>query len=74
MRLDATFRGHEGRVGEDHVGDIRSNVLRGERVVFVDVRIGETVKVHIHQRQPHHVWRDVVALKVLREAALSRRE
>ena len=42
----------------------------GEGVVFVDVRIGEAVQVQVHQRQAHHVGRDVVALEVLGEAAL----
>ena len=70
VRLDAAFRRHEGRVGEDDVGEFVPAVLGGERVVFVDVRIGEAVKVEIDQRQAHHVGRDVVALEVLCEAAL----
>ena len=45
---------------------------RGERVVFVDVRVGEAVEIEVHQREPHHVGRDVVALEVLGEAALAR--
>ncbi len=44
-------------------------VLAGERVVLEDVRVGEAVQVHVHQRQAHHVGRDVVALEVLRQAA-----
>ncbi len=35
-----------------------------------DVRVGEAVQVQVHQRQAHHVGRDVVALEVLRQAAL----
>jgi len=40
------------------------------RVVFNDVRVGKAMQVHIDQRQAHHVGRDVVALEVLRQAAL----
>jgi hypothetical protein len=32
------------------------------------VWVGETVKVHVDQGQPHHVGRNIVALEVLREA------
>ncbi len=67
--LDAAFRGHEGRVGEDDVGEFVPALLGGEGVVFVDVRIGEAVEVEVHQGEPHHVGRDVVALEVLGEAA-----
>ena len=42
----------------------------GERVVLVDVRVGEAVQVHVDQRQAHHVGRDVVALEVLRQPPL----
>ena len=73
MRLDAALRRHEGRVGEDHVGVLVPALLAGERVVLVDVRVGEAVQVQVHQRQAHHVGRDVVALEVLRQAALARR-
>ena len=34
------------------------------------MRVGEAVEVEVHQRQAHHVGRDVVALEVLGEAAL----
>ena len=70
VRLDAAFRRHEGRVGEDDVGVFVPALLGGERVVFVDVRIGEAVQVEVHQREAHHVGRDVVALEVLGEPAL----
>ena len=70
VRLDAALRRHEGRIGEDHVGVFVPAVLAGEGVVLVDVRVGEAVQVQVHQRQAHHVGRDVVALEVLREAAL----
>ena len=70
VRLDAALRRHEGRVGEDDVGVLVPAVLAGERVVLVDVRVGEAVQVQVHQRQAHHVGRDVVALEVLRQAAL----
>ena len=69
MRPDAALRRHERRVGEDDVGVLVPAVLAGERVVFEDVRIAEAVQIHIHQRQAHHVGRDVVALEVPREAA-----
>ncbi len=68
--LDATFRGHEGRVGEDDVGEFVPTLLGGGCVVFVDVRIGEAVEVEVHQQEAHHVGRDVVALEILGEAAL----
>ena len=70
VRLDAALRRHERRVGEDHVGVFVPAVLAGEGVVLVDVRVGEAVQIHVHQRQPHHVGRDVVAPEVLRQAAL----
>ena len=38
VRLDAAFRRHEGRIGEDDVGVFVPAVLGGEGVVFVDVR------------------------------------
>ena len=65
VRLDAAFRRHEGRIGEDDVGEFVPAFLGGEGVVFVDVRIGEAVQVEVHQREAHHVGRDVVALEVL---------
>ena len=68
--LDAALRGHEGRVGEDDVGEFVPALLGGEGVVFVDVGIGEAVEVEVHQGKAYHVGRDVVALEVLREAAL----
>ena len=71
--LDAAFRGHEGRVGEDDVGEFVPALLGGEGVVFVDVRIGEAVEVEVDQREAHHVGRDVVALEVFGEAAAVRR-
>ena len=71
--LDAAFRGHEGRVGEDDVGEFVPALFRGEGVVFVDVRIDEAVEVEVHQGEPHHVGRDVVALEVFGEAALFHR-
>ena len=70
VRLDAAFRRHEGRIGEDHVGVFVPSVLAGEGVIFVDVRVGEAVQVQVHQGQAHHVGRDVIALEVLRQAAL----
>jgi len=71
--LNAAFRGHERRVGEDDIGEFVPALLGGEGVVLVDVRIGETVQVEVHQGEAHHVGRDVVALEVLGEAALFRR-
>ena len=62
-------RRHEGRVGEDDVGELVPALLGGEGVVLEDVRIGEAVQVEVHQREPDHVGRDVVALEVLGEAA-----
>jgi hypothetical protein len=38
VRLDAAFRRHEGRVGEDDVGEFVPAFLGGEGVVFEDVR------------------------------------
>ncbi len=64
VRLDAALRRHEGRVGEDHVGVLVPALLAGERVVLVDVRVGEAVQIHVDARQAHHVGRDVVALEV----------
>jgi hypothetical protein len=40
-----------------------------QRVVLEDVRVGEAVQVQVHQRQPHHVGRDVVALELARQPA-----
>lgn len=51
MRLDAAFRGHERRVGEDDVCEFVPALLGGEGVVFVDVRISETMEIHVHQRE-----------------------
>ena len=68
--LDAAFRRHERRIGQDHIGEFVPALLRGERVVLVDVRVGEAVEVEVHQREAHHVGRNVVALEVLGEAAL----
>ena len=59
------FGRHEGRIGEDDVGEFVPALLGGQRVVFVDVRIGEAVQVEVHQREAHHVGRDVVALEFL---------
>ena len=67
--LDAAFRGHEGRVGEDDISEFVPALLGGEAVVFVNVRIGEAVEVEVHQGEAHHVGRDVVALEVLGETA-----
>ena len=69
MGLDAAFRGHEGRVGEDDVGEFVPALLGGEGVVFVDVGVGEAMQVEVHQGEPHHVGRDIVALEVLGEAS-----
>jgi len=69
MGLDATLRGHKGRVGQDDVGEFVPALLRGERVVFVDARSREAVQIEIHQRQAHHVRRNVVAREVAGEAA-----
>lgn len=75
VRLDAALWRHERRVSEDNVGVLVPALLAGERVVLEDVRVGEAVQVQVHQRQAHHVGRDVVALEVLRQpAALVRRE
>ena len=68
--LNAAFRGHEGGVGEDHVGEFVPALLGGEGVVLEDVRIGEAVEVEVHQGEAHHVGRDVVAFEVLGKAAL----
>ncbi len=70
MRLDAAFRGHEGRVGEDDIGEVVPAFFAGEGVIFENVRVGEAVQVEVHQREAHHVGRDVVALEVFGEAAL----
>jgi hypothetical protein len=40
------------------------SLFAGQRVVFDDVRVGESVQVHVDQRQAHHVGRDVVAVDV----------
>ena len=69
MGLDAAFRGHEGRVGKDDVGEFVPALFGGEGVVFVDVGIGEAVEVEVHQGEADHVRRDVVALEILGEAA-----
>jgi hypothetical protein len=37
VRLDAAFRGHKGRFGEDNVGELVPAVLRSESVIFVYV-------------------------------------
>ncbi len=70
VRLDAAFGRHEGRVGEDDVGEFVPALFGGERVVLKNVRIGEAVQIQVHQREAHHVGRDVVALEVSGEAAL----
>jgi len=67
--LDAAFRRHEGRVREDNVGVFVPLVLRSQRVVLGDMRVGESMQVQVHQRQAHHVGRDVVTLEVGGEAA-----
>ena len=64
VRSDAAFGRHEGRVGQDHVGVVVPALFAGQRVVLVDMGVDEVVKVHIDQREPHHVGRDVVALEV----------
>ena len=68
MGLDAAFRGHEGWVGEDDVKVFVPALFGGEAVVFVNMGIGEAVEVKVHQREAHHVGRDVVALEVLGQA------
>ena len=68
--LDASFRGHERRIGENDIREFVPPLLGRERVVFVDVGIGEAVEVEIHQREAHHVRRDVVAFDVLCEKAM----
>ncbi len=68
--LDAAFRRHEGRIGEDDIGEFVPAFLGREGVVLVDVRVGEAVEVQVHQREAHHVGRNVVALEILGEAAL----
>lgn len=68
--FDAAFRGHEGRVGEDDIGELVPALLGGEGVVLKNVRVGEAVEVEVHQGEAHHVGRDVVALEIFGEAAL----
>ncbi len=67
---DAALGRHKGRIGEDDVGVVAPAVIRGERVVFVDARVDEAVKVEVHERQPDHVRGDVVPFEVSGEALL----
>ena len=49
VRLDAAFRRHEGRIGEDDVGEFVPAFFRGEAVIFIDVRSSEAVEVKVDQ-------------------------
>ena len=64
---DASLRRHERGIGEDHVGEVVPTVLAGEGVVLEDMRIDETVQVHVDEREAHHVRRYVIALEVARQ-------
>ena len=61
---DAALGRHERRIGQNHVGVFVPTLLAGQRVIFKDVWGEQAVQIHIDQRQPHHVGRDVVAPKV----------
>ena len=61
VRANAPFRRHKGRIGENHVERLAPMRVAGQRVVFENLRIGETVQIEIDERQAHHVRRNVVA-------------
>ena len=62
VRADATFRRHERRVGQNHVGVLVPALLAGQGVVLENVRLDKAVQVEVDQRQAHHIGRDVIAL------------
>ena len=43
------FGDMNGGIGEDHVGEVVPAVFAGESVVLEDVRIDETVQVHVDE-------------------------
>ena len=64
MRFDAALGAHEGRVGQDHIGQLVPLVVLREGVVLHHMRVGKAVQVQVGQAQAHHVGRDVVTLDV----------
>ena len=61
---DAAFGGHKGRVGHNHIGKVLPAFLTGQSVVFIDLRVGKPVQIHIDQRQSHQIRRQVIAVQV----------
>ena len=56
-----------GGIGQNHVGILVPALLAGQGVVLENVRLTKVVQVQIHQRQPHHIRRNVIAFEVGRE-------
>ena len=69
MRPDASFGRHKRRVGENDIGAFRPTLLTRQRVVFINLRRHKAVQIHVHQRQSHHIGRDVIAFEVSRQSA-----
>jgi len=49
VRLDAAFGRHEGRVGEDDVGEVVPAFFAGQGVVLENMRVGEAVQIEVHE-------------------------
>jgi len=55
-------------IRDNHVGVFVPALFLRERVVFVNIRVSETVQIKIDKRQAHHVGRYVVTIDVFRKA------
>jgi len=49
MGTDATLGSHKGRIGKDHIGIFIPAVSAGEGVIFMDLRSGKAMQVHVYQ-------------------------
>ena len=68
--LDAAFRGHEGRVGEDDIGIFIPALFGCQRVVFKNVRVGEAGLVFgAHGMAKESVMRNLATLNQLWDGA-----